>query len=155
MTGKYEGPSFVVRTGIRAAIFGLGLITGLGIARSTPSATAEPENVVEAQARMWAEDGPLTQLRHQEMARMAAMLKDTLELRGEQEVAFDRLHDQLRTEIDRAFLEIAPRVAETVEATASELRSLLTPEQVARLEELRSSGMFVPPALLDGGLGGG
>lgn len=128
-----QRPSPWRRAGIMAAVFGLGLVGGLAIGRSIEPATAGPPPPIVLQPELFAPGGAMAEARRQQMDEMATFLKETLELSAEQEVAFDQLHEQVRGEMERVMAEVAPEVLSTVQASALELRAILTDEQVQRL----------------------
>lgn len=130
---RLESPSRIRRAGVTAAIFGLGVVTGLAVSRSIQPATASPTPPGVMQPALFAPGGPMAEARRQQMNEMVSFLKETLELDAGQEVAFDRLHERVQGEVDRVIAEIGPGITATVQEAALEMRSILTPEQVQRL----------------------
>lgn len=151
MANNIEKKSWLRGAGVMAAVFGLGLIMGLGIGRNVESATAASTQPLPTTDSMWVVNGPLQQMRDRQMDEVASAVKEALELDPEQEAAFDEVHEQVRSEVDRILAEIAPDIAAAVQASAVELRAMLTEEQMERLMELRSSGLPVPSGSRTGG----
>lgn len=151
MANNIEKKSLLRGAGVMAAVFGLGLIMGLGIGRNVESATAASTQPLPTTDSMWVVNGPLQQMRDRQMDEVASAVKEALELDPEQEAAFDEVHEQVRSEVDRILAEIAPDIAAAVQASAVELRAMLTEEQMERLMELRSSGLPVPSGSRTGG----
>ena len=140
------------------AVFGLGLVGGLAIGRSVEPATANPAlPPIPTQPEWFTPDGVIAETRRQQMDEMAAFLKETLELDEEQEVAFDRLNDRVRGEMEQLLAETGPRIMSTVQGAALELRSILTEEQVQRLldTEMPMATPFEPRMLLGADSAGG
>lgn len=146
------------RVGVLAAVFGLGLVGGLALGRSIEPADANP--VVPPspmQAEWFSPDGTVAEARRRQMDEMAAFLKETLDLDAEQEIAFDRLNDRVRGEMEQLLAETGPRIMSTVQGAALELRSILTEEQVQRLleTEMPIGTPFEPRMLLGADSAGG
>ncbi len=70
---------------------------------------------------------------------------DDLDLTAEQRVQLERIHERHRPELDAVVRETFPRVRKVQDAIEAELRALLTPEQRARLDQLRATRPPPPP----------